>query len=117
MINILFYFVANVITILGLSKFLDDFQVRDTTSAFVFILALTLLNYTIIPVIKFLTFPINFFTIGIFNGVLNVVVILLLTSVIKGVEITSTGFAKFVTAFIIVITLSVVQSIIGKFNG
>jgi putative membrane protein len=116
MFRVLFYFVANIIAILGLSNLLPNFEVSNLTAAFMFIIFLTLLNFTVIPIIKFLTFPINFLTLGLFNALINIVTVGLVANSVKGVELFGTFTEKTLTLLLIVITLSVVQSLVGKLN-
>lgn len=116
MLRVLLYFLTNIATITVLSKLLDSFEVRDLTASFMFVILLTLLNFTVIPVIKFLTFPINFVTLGLFYGLINILTITVVANTIKGVELIGSGSERFFTSLLIAVSLSVVQSIVGKLN-
>ena len=116
MLKVLLYFITNVLTILILSNLLPTFEVTGYSAAFMFVVFLTLLNFTVIPVIKFLTFPINFLTLGIFHGLINIFTIGVVANTIRGVDLTGTSFDKFLTSLVIAVTLSVAHAFVGKVN-
>ncbi len=65
-------FVLNVLIILGMSQVLGNgFPVSGFLSAAIFILVLTLLNWTLIPILKFMTLPLNFLTLGLVGILIN----------------------------------------------
>jgi putative membrane protein len=99
-----------------LSGLLPNFEIKSLSTAALFVLLLTLLNWTVVPVIKFFTFPINWITLGLFFSLLNILVIWFVASNLQGagVELLGSGFEKFFTSIIISISLSVVQMVIGK---
>jgi putative membrane protein len=116
MFKVLLYFVINTITILVLSNLLLTFEVTGLTAAFMFVVFLTLLNFTVIPVIKFLTFPINFLTLGLFHGLINILTIGVVANTIRGVDLTGTSTDKFLTSLVIAVTLSVAHAFVGKLS-
>lgn len=116
MFRIILYFITNILTILVLSSLLPTFEVIGFSAAFMFIVVLTLLNFTVIPVIKFLTFPINFLTLGLFHGLINILTIGLVANTIRGVDLSGNTTDKFFTALIITFSLSVIHSLVGKLD-
>jgi len=65
-------FILNVLIILGMSQVLGNgVPVSGFVNAAVFILVLTLLNWTLIPVLKFMTLPLNFLTLGLIGILIN----------------------------------------------
>jgi putative membrane protein len=116
MLKIPLYFVVNIISILALSKLLPTFEVTGLFAAFMFVVFLTLLNITVIPVIKFLTFPINFITLGLFHGLVNIITIGIVANTIVGVQLSGTNTDKFLTSFVIAISLSVAHAFVGKLS-
>jgi putative membrane protein len=116
MFRAILYFIINVVTILGLSKLLPTFEVTGLYAAFMFVFFLTLLNFTVIPVIKFLTFPINFLTLGLFHGLINILAIGVIANTIRGIEVTGSSIDRFLTFFVIAVTLSVSHTLAAKIN-
>jgi len=65
-------FILNVVVVLGLGYvFKDSFPIDKIGEAAAFILVLTLLNWTLIPVLKFMTLPLNFLTLGLIGILIN----------------------------------------------
>ncbi len=114
MFRSLVYLVGNSLMLLILSSLLGNFEIQSIGNAAIFVVALTILNWTVVPIIKFFTFPINLLTLGLFYAILNVVVILLLARNLPGIELAGEGFTQFITALVISVSLSVVQTLIGK---
>ena len=77
----------------------------------IFTLLLVLVNAIVKPVIKFFTWPINFLTLGLFYLVLNVLLLLLISYFTPGFV-----FASFWQAAIFALVLSVIESILFKFD-
>lgn len=77
----------------------------------VFTIILTIINYTVKPIIRLLTWPINFLTLGIFHLILNVVFLLLASYFTPGFVLASFGEAA-----IFAIVLAVVEWILFKFE-
>jgi len=112
MLRIIGYLVANV-AVLMLLNFFPNVDIR-VIPAMVFVVFLTLLNWTIVPIIKLLALPINFLTFGLINGIINLIVLLIMMNVIKGIDINAgliqqTGFAILIT-----IGFSLAQGIVNR---
>jgi len=76
-------------------------------AAFAFGLVLGVLNALVRPILMFLTFPINFLTLGLFTFVVNALVLWLAVSLIAGVSV-----AGFWSAFFLALLVSVVSSLV-----
>ena len=72
-------------------------------------LFLGLLNVTLKPLLIILTLPINIITLGLFILVINAVIVLLASTVIKGFEVNG-----FLAAFFFSIVLSVISYLLNK---
>lgn len=76
-------------------------------SALIFALVLTLLNYTVRPILFVLTLPINIVTLGLFSFILNTVIFALAAYFITGITVDG-----FIGALLGAICLSIASYII-----
>jgi putative membrane protein len=106
MLRIIFHFLVNVLLILGLSYILPGFGVSGFTAASIFIVILTVLNWTILPVIKILALPITLLTLGLFNIILNLVVVIVVANFVPGISIVGTDIDKLFIAAVISLALA-----------
>ncbi len=88
--------------------FIPGVRVGSFFSALWVALFLGVVNVLVRPVLIFITLPINILTLGLFTFVINAVLILLASSVIKGFEV-----AGFWWALLYSVVLSVVNYIIN----
>lgn len=88
--------------------FIPGVMVGSFFSALWVALFLGVVNILVRPVLIFITLPINILTLGLFTFVINAVLILLASSVIKGFEV-----AGFWWALLYSIVLSLVNYIIN----
>lgn len=88
--------------------FIPGVMVGSFFSALWVALFLGVVNILVRPVLIFITLPINILTLGLFTFVINAVLILLTSSVIKGFEV-----AGFWWALLYSIVLSLVNYIIN----
>lgn len=114
MFRIIAYLGVNVLSLLALDHYLDNFAMDDWTSGLVFVLALTLVNWTVVPIIKLLAFPITFLTLGLFNLVINFAAVWFVADNIKGIEVTGVTGDKALTMAIIAVTTSVASHVARK---
>lgn len=91
--------VINALLFLALAGFLSSFYVDGFVTALVASVVLAILNMLVRPILLLLTFPINFFTLGLFTFVVNAMM-LELTSYFVGskFEISSFGMALLIAA-------------------
>jgi len=72
-------------------------------------LLLGVINISLKPILIILTLPVNILTLGLFTFVINGLMILLATSVIKGFSVSS-----FWTAILFSIVLSIINYLLGS---
>lgn len=77
----------------------------------IFTLILTIINWTIKPILKLVTWPINFLTLGLFHLILNVILLLLVSSFTPGFI-----FASFWQAAIFGLVFGIFQWFFSKFD-
>lgn len=98
--------VINCIAIFLVSNLFSGIYVSSYATMFLIAIVLTLLNATIKPVLKFLSFPINLLSFGLFSLVINALVLELAFSIAGGSYITNFGTCLFAS-----ILISIVNSI------
>ncbi|GAB4145480.1 MAG: hypothetical protein OHK0017_05120 [Patescibacteria group bacterium] len=77
-------FVVNVAILLLFGILIPkQFPVTEISTAVWFIIVLTLLNWTLVPIVKLLTLPFNIITLGILGVVINGLAIVLTGSVLQ----------------------------------
>ncbi|OPY76691.1 MAG: Membrane protein of unknown function [Syntrophorhabdus sp. PtaU1.Bin058] len=86
--------------------------VNSFFSALFVALFLGIVNILIKPVLILITLPINILTLGLFTFVINAVLVLLASSVIKGFEVSG-----FWTAMLFSVVLSIVNYILNGLFG
>jgi putative membrane protein len=87
--------VVNALTLLIIAQVLPGFEFASFWSALITSLILGLVNATIRPLLLLITLPINFLTLGLFTFVINGLMILLVSSIVKGFSVDSFGTAFF----------------------
>ncbi len=117
MTKIILYFLVNILALLIVSNLLPSFEVISIYSAAVFVFILTLLNYSVVAIIKFLAFPLNFLTLGLFNTIISLIAISFTASIIKGINISGTFLTTSLTVIIIAFALSLAQTLVGSFSN
>jgi putative membrane protein len=79
MINLLIKLVLSAVSVFALSKALPslgvDIQVMSPKGLILFTVILAILNVTLKPILKLLTFPITCITLGLFLLVINTIVV------------------------------------------
>ncbi len=71
-----------------------------------------LLNTFVLPVLKFLTFPINVVTLGAFSLILNVVLFAFVANAIDGIQLRNGVISAIFGAFALSITTSVLSNLL-----
>lgn len=87
MLRLLLHWLLSAIALLLTSNLVPGFEVSGIRAALVAALVIGLLNATIGLVLKILTFPISILTLGIFLLVINGVMILAASSVVRGFRV------------------------------
>ncbi|MFW5731262.1 MAG: phage holin family protein [Desulfonatronovibrionaceae bacterium] len=76
------------IAIMLCAYLIDGIQVSSFFSAFVAAAFLGILNALLRPVLLLITLPINLLTLGLFTFVINAVLLMMVSGVVSGLEIT-----------------------------
>jgi putative membrane protein len=107
MLRILLHFLINVLIIMGLAAILPGFAVSGFAPAAIFIIILTVLNWTILPIIKILTLPLTLLTLGLFNVILNLAVVIAVANSVNGVSLAGSTLERLFIAAVISIALAI----------
>lgn len=98
--------IGSVVAVLIAAYFLPGVVVAGLWSALIVALVLGFLNLTIKPLLVLLTLPINILTLGLFTFVINALMVLLASSIVKGFSV-----AGFLNALLFSLILTIVQGI------
>src|SRR6056297_2413328 len=116
MIDAALFFTINTIILFILSNILDSFEVDSILASIAFLIVLTVLNWTIVPVLKLLSLPINLLLFGLVGFFINLLALWLAVEVVAGIKISSEtqGLEYFFTLLIISISLSIISPAVRK---
>jgi len=81
-------------------------------TALVLAIVLGLINITLKPLLVIITLPINLLTLGLFTFIINAILILLASSIVKGFAVDG-----FLYALIFAVALSIINYILSKLFG
>lgn len=95
MLRLLVQWVLSALALVITSRVIPGFEVRDLGSAMWAALIIGLLNATVGFVLKILTFPISILTLGLFLLVINAIMIMVASSIVKGFYVRGLGPAFF----------------------
>lgn len=98
---------GSVAAVLIAAYFLPGVVVAGLWSALIVALVLGLLNLTIKPLLVLLTLPINIITLGLFTFVINALMVLLASSIVKGFSVVG-----FLNALLFSLLLTIIQEIL-----
>lgn len=84
MLRLLVQWVLSALALILTSRVVPGFEVRDLGSAMWAALIIGLLNATVGLLLKILTFPISILTLGLFLLVINAIMILVASAIVKG---------------------------------
>jgi putative membrane protein len=115
MIKTFGFFLVSYLCLFGLDNLVDTITVSNNWSTLgLFLLILTVLNWTLLPILKFFSFPITLLTFGLFNCILNMVIIWIAMQFNNGaISNTGPGITYLVNLFFISLTLTVANTIIN----
>jgi len=91
--------------LLALSRLLPDFNIDSTSSSVIFLFILSLFNWTVVPIIKFFSLPLNIMTLGVFNILINLATLLFVVNILEGVDLTGNFVENLITGGIILAVL------------
>lgn len=86
-----------------------EIQIASIESLLILGIAMTLLNGTLKPILKFLTFPITFLTLGLFSLVINMMMLELAFYFVEGAVV-----QNHLVAFLAAIIISVIHGFLNK---
>jgi putative membrane protein len=93
MVRLLVQWLLSAVALLAVSSLVSGFEVQGLGSALGAALVIGLLNATVGVVLKVITFPISILTLGIFLLVINGLMIMLASAVVRGFHVRSFGAA------------------------
>jgi putative membrane protein len=116
MVKLLINWVLNAIAFLITQQIINhflpgQFQLRDITTALIAALLLGLINSTVRPILKFLTFPLTLLTLGLSSLLINALCLGFVASQVPGFHIN--GIIPTIAGSIV---LSIVSTIIHWFH-
>jgi putative membrane protein len=95
MLGLLFQWLLYAVALLIVSKIVPGFQVDGLWPAMIAAVVIGLLNATVGFFLKIITFPLSILTLGIFLLVINGLMILLASSIVRGFHVRGFGSAFF----------------------
>jgi putative membrane protein len=88
MIRLLIHWLLSAVALLVVSQLVPGFNVAGLVPALVAALVIGLLNATLGLLLKIITFPISILTLGLFLLVINGMMILLASNLVRGFHVT-----------------------------
>jgi len=91
--NLIISIIANSVGLYVASVIVPGVQVDSSVPLYYFVIAglmFTIIFSIILPIIKFISFPIIFLTLGLFSFILNLLAFYALDQLLTGLEFTST---------------------------
>ena len=109
---LLLAWIINALSLFLVTLILPGFHIANFYVAMIAALILGLVNIVIRPIILLLTLPINLITLGIFTFVINALMLLLVSTIVKGFTIDN-----FTTAFWAAILLWLMSFLTNTLQG
>ncbi|MBX7182866.1 MAG: phage holin family protein [Bacteroidia bacterium] len=100
--------VLSALSVLVTGYLMPGVKIDGLSTALVVAVVLALLNVFLKPVLVLLSFPVTFFTLGLFLLVINAIIILLASKLVDGFHVSGFWSALFFS-----IVLSIVNAILG----
>jgi len=94
------------------AKLVPGVEVSGYGSAIIAAILIALANATIGSILRFLTFPINFLTLGLISFIITVLMILLVSYVMDSFQVSG-----FLAAAILALVVAVIKAIFGAVAG
>jgi putative membrane protein len=107
--RILIKWLAMAASIMAAAYFIPGVTVDGLKTAMILAVVLGLINLIIKPILILVTLPVNILTLGLFTFVINALLIMLASSIVKGFEVDG-----FLTALLFGVVLSVFSFILIK---
>ena len=112
MVGLLVQWLLYAVALLVVSKIVPGFHVRSLGPAMIASLVIGLLNATVGFVLKVITFPLTILTLGIFLLVINGLMILLASKIVKGFDVS--GFIPAFWGAVVLALLGVIIRAVTK---
>ena len=107
------YFVINLVMFNLANKVWPAIKLGNYLDFGGFLILLTILNWSVVPILNFLTFPINFLTLGLVSLIINLIAINFAANLSRGLIIDTKNTSYILTLIVIAITLSLSNAIIN----
>lgn len=109
MIKLIIKWLLFALLIMGLC-YLPGIKVDNFAFAMLIAVVITFINIFIKPIIKFITFPINFFTLGLFNLVINFGILYGISFIIPQIHLENM-LSTFIASIIIAVAYCIIKKI------
>jgi putative membrane protein len=108
MINYIIRLVICGIVVFLLPRFLADIEVKSVTDGIIVAFIMSILNTFVKPILKLISFPVTFLTLGLFSFVITFAIVHLCDYLVEGFK---------VNGFLISIIFSIILAITNGFLG
>jgi len=108
MIRLLVEWLLNALALLIVTYVVPGFDIESFSTALIAVLVIGLLNITLGLLLRFITWPLNWLTLGLVYLVVDAIIIYLASKLVSGFRIKS-----FFTAFLGALVLAVVHYLFG----
>lgn len=112
MLRMLVQWVLSAIALLIVARIVPGFEIAGFGPALIAVIVIGLLNATLGLILKIVTFPISIFTLGLFLLVINGLMILLASSIVRGFRVT--GFLPAFWGAIVLALLGMLVRAVAK---
>jgi len=102
------------LSIMGASYIIDGIEVKGFFSAFFAAAILGILNIFFKPILLLLTLPVNILTLGLFTFVINAILLMMVSGVIKGFVVSGFWSAVFGSIVISIISWVLNEIVFNK---
>lgn len=103
--------IVRALVLLVTAYLVPGFKIESVSTALIVALVLGILNLLIKPLLIILTLPLNILTLGLFTFVINALLLLIASNLVRGFYVNS-----LFTAIIASIVISIVSAIISSFT-
>lgn len=114
MIRIILYFIINIACFYLMDRFFPSVSIKSWASTAIFLVVLAAINWSVVPIIKFLTAPLNFLTLGLLGIIINIIALASAVNLSGAFVINASGVRYLIILAVISFTLSIAQGITNK---